>query len=393
MASKTPKELMEEILSDIKKTEGFEDIDFNGHVQTIPTGIDLLDYVMGGGVPVGKLCTITGSPGGGKTTLAAQYIVGFQHYNPESMAFYIDIEQGLSIDRLVALGCDPDRTILISNSMTVEVVGKLISSILASKVRNKKTEVPYIIIWDSESATPTTKALEATDASSVLGEKSRAIGILLPKLVQNVGKCNTTLIIIAQLRNNITIDRYAPKKAELNLGAQKITGGSAAEFLPFQLAFIRSKGTTSPEAKKENCIPIIGQANEVLFKKNKNFTPNIPIELVINYDSGYEDFWSKERLLRKTNSFKGAAWQTIEGCDVKHRRGDVEEVYNTNPEFKAAFDALYEKRKNELLRLQSTKKEKEIANDLSEEEQKILEELGSGGESDENGENIDLENL
>lgn len=367
------------VSSILRQFEGIKDLnyDVNQNVVTIPTGIDLLDYVMGGGVPLGKIGLITGAPGGGKSTLAAQYIVGFQKHNPDSLAFYIDTEQGMSFERLSVLGCDKDRTVLL-NAVTVEDVYTMTSKIIEQKILEKQKEVPYIVIWDSESATPTRKMLSATDSSQVMGEKSRTYQFVLNKLIPVLAVSNTTFIIISQLRNKIELSPYAPKKAELsNMGTQKITGGNAAEFLPFQLAFVNGKGEINLEKKDESCMPIKGKANEIKFIKNKNFTPLIPIELVINYDSGYSDFWTKARLLRKTKAFKPGSWCAFpEKSDIKFRWVEIKEVYDTNPEFKDVFDSAYEKQKSALVAIRSIKKEKELA-DVSEEDLALLDSLTS----------------
>ncbi|HLL51138.1 MAG TPA: ATPase domain-containing protein, partial [Thermomicrobiales bacterium] len=43
----------------------------------LETGISGLDVVLGGGLPVGRTCLVTGSPGTGKTTLGSQ--LAFHH--------------------------------------------------------------------------------------------------------------------------------------------------------------------------------------------------------------------------------------------------------------------------------------------------------------------------
>ena len=66
--------MLEEIMNDISEIEG---ISLNQHITLIPTGVDLLDKIAGGGIPVGKLVAIAGSPGGGKSTLACEIIASF----------------------------------------------------------------------------------------------------------------------------------------------------------------------------------------------------------------------------------------------------------------------------------------------------------------------------
>jgi len=174
--------MMNEIMEDLAEIEG---ISFNQHHIVIPTGIDLLDTIAGGGFPAGKLISIAGSPGGGKSSLAGRIISGFQKFDSRSMAFYVDSEQAMAIDRLVTLGCDPDRTLLLSQVITLEAVCKIFDKIIQYKIKKKMVDVPFIMVWDSESASPTEKQLVTDDPSKIMGFKARLLSHILPKIAMD----------------------------------------------------------------------------------------------------------------------------------------------------------------------------------------------------------------
>ena len=220
----------------LKEIKGLDIADADDNIPCISTGIDLLDEVMGGGVPVGKLCAMTGSAGSGKSTAAVQYIVGFQKANPKSLGIYLDIEQAISMKRLVELGCDPHRTKLISKTVTI------VQGVIKYKITNKMTDVPYLVIWDSESVTPTKKSLEVTESSKVMGEHSRTLGFIMNQLIPLIAKSNVTLVVIQQLRDKISQNPYEVR-FDLNYGSnQKATGGSVMQYYPFNLCRTRNKG-------------------------------------------------------------------------------------------------------------------------------------------------------
>jgi len=331
--------MMNEIMEDLAEIEG---ISFNQHHIVIPTGIDLLDTIAGGGFPAGKLISIAGSPGGGKSSLAGRIISGFQKFDSRSMAFYVDSEQAMAIDRLVTLGCDPDRTLLLSQVITLEAVCKIFDKIIQYKIKKKMVDVPFIMVWDSESASPTEKQLVTDDPSKIMGFKARLLSHILPKIAMDGNKYNITPILINQLRDKIDMNMYQADMGGLKgMGDKTITGGNIMKFLPFQLLFVRPKENIDAEK-----FGFSGVVSEVKFVKNKNYIPHIKIDLVLDYMKGYSDFWTKQRLLQNEKAIKGTAWQSLDNCkDKKFRKKEIEDMYNSDEEFKNCFEEIYEELK------------------------------------------------
>ena len=380
--------------STLNEIKGLDLADADADVPCVSTGIDLLDEVLGGGIPIGKLCSMTGSPGAGKSTAAVQYIVGFQKANPKSIGVYIDIEQAISMKRLVELGCDPHRTKLISKNVTMEEVNSILNGIMTYKITNKMRDVPYIVIWDSESVTPTKKSLEVTEPSKVMGEHSRTLAFILNQIVPYLAKANVTLVIISQLRENIKQSQYEVK-FELPMGSsQKITGGSAMQYFPFNMCRTRNRGDLDYDM-----MGIRGFKTEMVFIKNKNFAPKIPVQIVLDYATGYSDFWTKENLIRDRKGFtSGSKTSLINYKDFKFSRRDIKKLYDTDETFRNKFEELYTKYKEEIQtnnpwdpKLQ-IKQPKETESDLPEEDADILAGLSSIGSS-EPTEDLNLDNL
>ena len=107
----------------------------------IPTKLDLLDAILGGGFSAGTMAIITGSPGSFKSTLLAQVIASAQAiYAEKLLAAYMDSEEACSMTRLANLGVR-NPTIKPKVNITVEKVFKLIEGMCRfkeyKKIKNK----------------------------------------------------------------------------------------------------------------------------------------------------------------------------------------------------------------------------------------------------------------
>ena len=73
--------------------------------------------------------------------------------------------------------------------------------------------------------------------------------------------------------------------------------------------------------------------------KNKLFSPNIPVEIVGNFVTGFSNFWTNYDFMVSNERIVSGAWNyLVDLPSVKLRTKDVPVAYNTNPEFKEAFD-------------------------------------------------------
>lgn len=328
------------------------------------------------------------------TTAAIQYIIGFQKADLKALGIYIDVEQAISMKRLIDLGCDPKRTKLISKTVTMEDINSIISGIMEYKITHKMKEVPYLVIWDSESVTPTKKSLEAPESSKVMGEHSRTLGFILNKLIPLMAKTNVTLVVIQQLRDKISQNPYEVR-FDLNYGSnQKATGGSVMQYYPFNLCRTRNKGDLDYDM-----MGIRGFKTEMTFIKNKNFAPKVPIQVVLDYETGYSDFWTKENLIRERKGFTtGPKTSLVNYKDFKISRRDIKKYYDTDETFREKFEELYNQYKKEIQtnnpwdKNLQIKQPKEVESDLSDEDQDLLSSIKSSGSS-EVTEDLNLDNL
>ena len=209
----SPNSLAADLIADLQQ---IEDVYINEDVKVIPTGLDLLDSILGGGIPIGKMLLFVGAPGGGKSTLVGMCGAGLHKFDPRSFFIYLDAEQSMSMSRLVNLGVDPERTILLSQPLTVEKMMEILKKVIEFKITKKLEDVPFFVAWDSETATPPAKQLESEDPAKTMGYKARLLSYIMPKIINACTKFNITFLAIGQLKDKIDINPYAPSGGHLS---------------------------------------------------------------------------------------------------------------------------------------------------------------------------------
>lgn len=306
-----------------------------GIKDTLPTGIDVLDAIMGGGFAIGSMGVITGNPGSGKTMLGIQTMGSAQvKYNGNILVSMLDSEEATTTIRMSNLGVKNPK-IKPYNDITVEKVFKFLEGLCLYKEMKGIIETPSIVMWDSVANTLSQKEREVEDINSVIGYKGRLLSLLIPKYVSKLSLYNICLITINQLRDVIQIGNFAPAK-ELKYMSQGKTmpGGNALKFNAFHLIEMKAKGTATRDKYGFD-----GYFAEVSCVKNKLFPPNIKINIAGNFVTGFSNFWTNFQFLTENKRMVTGAWNYLADLpNVKIRTKDAEETYNANPLFKEAYD-------------------------------------------------------
>lgn len=310
----------------------------SGITSTIPTGIDLLDAVLGGGVCT-SLTQFVGMPGSGKSTLASKVIATGQRKWPgKFISVYIDSEESMTTDRLSELGIIYPK-IKPYRENKIESVFKIIEAICAYKESNPELiDIPSIIVWDSIANTIPEKALSVENVSQVLGLKAAMLSFLLPKYVNKINRYNIALIGINQMRDKIDMGGpYSKTPSVLRfLPNNSIPGGLSLQHNTTQLFWCRQSSMIDEDVYGFECIKVVGK-----LVKNKLFTPNIDIELVYSFSKGFTNFWTNYELLKKFKRINvGGGWVKLNGydSDTKFRQKEAIFRYQDDEKFKKAWD-------------------------------------------------------
>ena len=178
----------------------------------IPTGSRWLNSIVArgkyAGIPIGKISEIAGLSASGKSYMAAQIAGNAQK---------IDSESAVDPNFLAGAGCDVENLLYIQ-AQSVEFVLETIEELLAGN------ENRMLFIWDSLAMTPAITDIEGDfNPLSSMAVKPRILSKGFAKLVVPIANAQSTLLILNQLKTNITSNI-----AEARLEPYFTPGGKAA---------------------------------------------------------------------------------------------------------------------------------------------------------------------
>lgn len=168
--------------------------------QFIPTGCKWLDGIIKrgdwGGIPVGKLTEIAGLEATGKSYMAAQIAGNAQKMGIDVV--YFDSENAIDPEFLTNAGCDVEKLLYVQ-ATSVEFVLETMESLLSNN------DSQMLFIWDSMALTPSVSDIESDfNPLSTMAVKPRILSKGMSKLIQPIANTKSTLLILNQLKTNIT---------------------------------------------------------------------------------------------------------------------------------------------------------------------------------------------
>ena len=286
------------------------------NVEAISTGSLALDLALGiGGLPKGRIIEIYGPESSGKTTLALHVLAQAQKAGGE--VAFIDVEHALEPAYARALGVDID-SLLISQPDT----GEQALEITEALVRSGAIDV---IVVDSVAALVPRAEIEGEMGDSFVGLHARLMSQALRKLTGAVGKTNTIVIFINQLREKVGVMYGNPEVT---------TGGRALKFYSSVRIDVRRI-----EALK-NGSEIIGNRTRAKVVKNKMAPPFREAEFDIMYGEGISligeliDLGVKLGLVQKSGS-----WYSMGETRIGQGRDAAKQYLKNNPEIADNLEA------------------------------------------------------
>jgi len=166
----------------------------------IPTGSRWLDSIICRGrltgIPIGKVTEIAGLESTGKSFLAAQIAANAQKMG--MTVFYFDSESAIDPTFLTRAGCDLDNLLYVQ-AQSVESVLETIEEVIGSGAERT------VFIWDSLAFTPAVSDVEGDfNPQSSMAVKARILAKAMSKLVVPIANSQSSLIVLNQLKTNIT---------------------------------------------------------------------------------------------------------------------------------------------------------------------------------------------
>ncbi|MBQ7777739.1 MAG: recombinase RecA [Oscillibacter sp.] len=299
-------------------------------VDFIPTGSLALDVALGiGGLPKGRIVEIYGPESSGKTTLALHVVAEAQKRGGE--VAFVDAEHALDPTYARALGVNVED-MLIAQPDT----GEQALEITEALVRSGAIDV---IVVDSVAALVPRAEIEGEMGDSYVGLHARLMSQALRKLTGAIGKTNTIVIFINQLREKVGVMYGNPEVT---------TGGRALKFYSSVRIDVRRI-----EALK-NGSEIVGNRTRAKVVKNKVAPPFREAEFDIMYGEGIArlgelvDLGVKLDLVQKAGS-----WFSMGEVRIGQGRDAAKKYLADNPDVAAKLEADIRKNFDKLMTGQS----------------------------------------
>ena len=284
--------------------------------EAIPTGALALDLALGiGGVPRGRVIEVYGPEASGKTTLAQHIVAECQKKG--GIAAFVDAEHALDPEYARALGVNVDE-LLISQPDT----GEQALEIAEELVRSSAVDV---VVIDSVAALVPKAEIEGAMEDQQMGLQARLMSKALRKLTGVVGKTNTTVIFINQLRQKIGVMYGNPETT---------TGGNALKYYSSVRLDIRRCDSIKKDDKD------IGNRVRVKVVKNKVAPPFKTCEFDIIFGKGICKLGCILDVAVSMDIVKKAgAWFSYNEEKLGQGREKAKEFFETHPEILEEVEA------------------------------------------------------
>ena len=283
-------------------------------VPVISTGSLALDKALGiGGLPRGRVVEIYGPESSGKTTLALHAVAEAQ--KNDGIAAFIDAEHALDTVYARKLGVNCDD-LLVSQPDT----GEQALEIADMLVRSGAVDV---LVIDSVAALVPRAEIEGEMGDAHMGLQARLMSQALRKLTGTIGKTNTTVIFINQIRMKIGVVFGNPETT---------TGGNALKFYSSVRLDIRRIGSIKDGGD------VVGNRTRVKVVKNKLAPPFTDAEFDIMYGEGISrtgdmlDVGVEQGIIDKSGS-----WYSFDGERIGQGRENVKRFLAENEDINATI--------------------------------------------------------
>lgn len=188
------------LIKDINKKYGFKLItkgEIEPDVGKVPFSSLRLNYMLYGGLPLGRIVEFFGAEGSGKTTTALDAVKNYQKMFPDRYVMYVDCERTFDAKWAKTLGVDIDNLIFVSpEEQTAEEIFEIIYNTM-------ETGEISLAVLDSLAAMVSAQAYDKTMEEKTYGGISQSLTLFSRKLIPVLAKYNATFIGINQLRDNM----------------------------------------------------------------------------------------------------------------------------------------------------------------------------------------------
>lgn len=254
-----------------KELEGVSTItklsDPANEIKRCPTGILLLDWIAGGGIPRGRWVEIFGKESGGKSLLASLICATAQKRG--ELVAWIDMERTADASWFKRIGVDTDNMILAKPTSAEDAFRTMNTLVETGKI-------PFIVV-DSVASMASEGELEDDPGKQNMAIMARMISTEMRKLTGKLDAKGVTIILINQLRSTMAVTKYMKQETT--------TGGKAIPFYAsLRLAVHKLTDAKSYVVNKDG--EMLAHSLRIKAEKNKVGSPGKVGEFMFIYDGG-----------------------------------------------------------------------------------------------------------
>ena len=285
-------------------------------VKTVSTGILPLDLALGiGGLPRGRITEIYGPEAGGKTTVSLHMIAEVQRQG--GTAAFIDAEHALDPIYAKKLGVDVDELLPAQPDY-----GEQGLDIAESLIRSSAVDM---VVIDSVAALVPKSEIDGEMGDANVGLHARMMSKAMRKLTALIGKTDTVVVFINQVREKVGIFFGNPETT---------TGGRALKFYSSVRLEIR-KGEPIKQGAE-----VVGNRVKIKVAKNKVAPPFRTAEFDLIYGEGYSQVGSILDMGVAFNVIdKSGAYFSYKGERLAQGRENAKKFLTEHPEIAEEIDA------------------------------------------------------
>lgn len=279
----------------------------------IPTGSRWLDSIICrgkmAGIPVGKITELAGLSSAGKSFMACQIAAEAQKMG--HCVVYFDAESAIDPDFLTKCGINTSDDFMYVQAVSVEKVLETIEDLMS-----RYPETQFFFVWDSIAATTSEKELESDfNPQSTMAVKPRIFSKAFPKLTIPLANQQCTLLLINQLKTNITMN-----VAEAMTTPFIAPGGKAIEYFSSMRIWL-TKRKAKASYVTDNSGLRIGSEVKCKIEKSRFGSEGrtCGFKILWGKDVGVQDeeSWLEALKLSGSDRFTSGAWMKLRARDGK----------------------------------------------------------------------------
>lgn len=290
------------------------------NVEFLSSGAAVLDAVLGGGYPIGRIVNIVGDRSTGKSLLAIEACANFAKKFKTGRMAYIEAEAAFDEGYAEALGMPMERVDFAKNpkdNTDIQTVEDFYDYIENFCEKMPDDEHGLLILDSLDALSDDAEMGRELDKGTYGTGKAKQMSQIFRRIVQKLEEKNILLIIISQVRENLSGGPFAKKYTR--------SGGKALDFYASQILILNQIKTEKRTRKGvERPTGVIIKAKT---EKNKIGLPFRECQFPILFGFGIDDIVANCNWLLsvKRNDLLGITQDELKKIKTKAEQMDAKE--------------------------------------------------------------------